>query len=76
MAERYDKPILSPAFDYESHGLEGPRIVKIDDLHYLTYTAYDGVHAQGALASVTNACFDLWAKKRGLPLWKLKKGGY
>ena len=24
-----------------------------------------------ALASVTNACFDLWAKKRGLPLWKL-----
>ncbi len=24
-----------------------------------------------ALASVTNACFDLWAKKLGLPLWKL-----
>lgn len=24
-----------------------------------------------ALASVTNACFDLWAKKRGLPLWNL-----
>ena len=24
-----------------------------------------------ALASVTNACFDLWAKSRGLPLWKL-----
>jgi len=23
------------------------------------------------LASVTNACFDLWAKKRDLPLWKL-----
>src|SRR5882757_7340188 len=23
------------------------------------------------LASVTNACYDLWAKKRGLPLWKL-----
>lgn len=23
------------------------------------------------LAAVTNACFDLWAKKRGLPLWKL-----
>lgn len=26
---------------------------------------------QLALASVTNACWDLWAKKRGLPLWKL-----
>lgn len=24
-----------------------------------------------ALASVVNACFDLWAKTRGLPLWKL-----
>jgi L-fuconate dehydratase len=23
------------------------------------------------LAAVTNACYDLWAKKRGLPLWKL-----
>jgi L-fuconate dehydratase len=23
------------------------------------------------LAAVTNACFDLWAKKRGVPLWKL-----
>ncbi len=26
---------------------------------------------QLALASVTNACWDLWAKKRGVPLWKL-----
>jgi L-fuconate dehydratase len=24
-----------------------------------------------ALASITNACFDLWAKNRGVPLWKL-----
>jgi len=23
------------------------------------------------LASVTNACYDFWAKKRGVPLWKL-----
>lgn len=26
---------------------------------------------QLALAAVTNACFDLWAKKRQVPLWKL-----
>lgn len=26
---------------------------------------------QLGLASVTNACFDLWAKKRGMPLWAL-----
>jgi L-fuconate dehydratase len=24
-----------------------------------------------ALASITNACFDLWAKNRGVPLWRL-----
>lgn len=24
-----------------------------------------------ALASIVNACFDLWAKSRGMPLWKL-----
>jgi L-fuconate dehydratase len=24
-----------------------------------------------ALASITNACFDLWAKSRGIPLWRL-----
>ncbi|MEM7387065.1 MAG: enolase C-terminal domain-like protein, partial [Verrucomicrobiota bacterium] len=27
------------------------------------------IHA--ALSSITNACFDLWAKERGVPLWKL-----
>ena len=26
---------------------------------------------QLALASVTNACWDLWAKSRGVPLWRL-----
>lgn len=48
--ERLDMPLLFPQFDYESHGMEDPRIVKIDDLYYLTYTAYDGVNALGALA--------------------------
>ncbi len=47
---RLETPVLSPDFDYESHGVEDPRIVKIDDLYYLTYTAYDGVNALGALA--------------------------
>jgi beta-1,2-mannobiose phosphorylase / 1,2-beta-oligomannan phosphorylase len=48
--KRSDTPVLFPQFDYESHGVEDPRIVKIDDLFYLTYTAYDGVNAMGALA--------------------------
>jgi beta-1,2-mannobiose phosphorylase / 1,2-beta-oligomannan phosphorylase len=48
--KRYDMPVLFPQFEYESHGVEDPRIVKIDDLYYLSYTAYDGVNALGALA--------------------------
>ena len=52
--ERNDKPVLIPHFDYECHGVEDPRIVKIDDLYYLTFTAYDGVNAIGALATSTD----------------------
>lgn len=48
--QRAVTPILFPEFAYESQGLEDPRIVKIDELYYLTYTAYDGVNALGALA--------------------------
>ena len=51
IAERWDKPIMVPEFDYESHGVEDPRIVKIDDTYYMTYTGYDGVNARGALAT-------------------------
>jgi len=51
IAERWDKPIIVPEFDYESQGVEDARIVKIDDLYYLTYTAYDGMNARGALAT-------------------------
>jgi predicted GH43/DUF377 family glycosyl hydrolase len=51
IAERWDKPVMVPEFDYETHGVEDPRIVKIDDLYYMTYTAYDGTNARGALAT-------------------------
>ncbi len=50
MVERHDIPIIFPQMEYESQGVEDPRIVKIDDLYYLTYTAYTGVNALGALA--------------------------
>jgi predicted GH43/DUF377 family glycosyl hydrolase len=43
-------PIIAPEFDYEIHGVEDPRIVKVDDVYYLFYTAYDGKNARTALA--------------------------
>ncbi len=49
-----DKPLLSPEFEYESHGMEDPRIVKIDGLYHLTYIAFDGDNALGALATSTD----------------------
>ena len=54
VTSRLDKPFLSPEADYEKHGMEDPRIVKIDDLYYLTYIAYDGTDALGALATSTD----------------------
>ncbi len=49
--ERNEKPLIQRDFDYEKHGVEDPRIVKIEDTYYITYTAYDGVNAMGALAT-------------------------
>jgi predicted GH43/DUF377 family glycosyl hydrolase len=51
VAERYDAPVIFPQFDFEMQGVEDPRIVKIDGQYYLTYTAYDGINALGALAT-------------------------
>lgn len=48
--DRTEIPVLYPQYEYEKQGIEDPRIVKIDDLYYLTYTAFDGINALGALA--------------------------
>ncbi|MFA5991630.1 MAG: pesticidal protein Cry7Aa [Candidatus Doudnabacteria bacterium] len=47
---RAKAPIMVPEYDYEKHGIEDPRIVKIDETYYLFYTAYDGKDARTALA--------------------------
>jgi beta-1,2-mannobiose phosphorylase / 1,2-beta-oligomannan phosphorylase len=52
--ERHNVPLLFPQFDYESHGIEDARITLIDGLYYLTYTAFDGINALGALATSTD----------------------
>lgn len=49
--ERHEKPLIARDFDYEKHGVEDARVVKIEDTYYVTYTAYDGVNAMGALAT-------------------------
>jgi predicted GH43/DUF377 family glycosyl hydrolase len=58
--ERAENPVIVPEFDYESQGVEDPRIVMIDDMYYLSYTAYDGINAMGAVA--TSKDLKVWQK--------------
>ncbi|MFV8466149.1 hypothetical protein [Flavobacterium sp. LB1P62] len=51
VTERKQQPLISRDFDYEKHGMEDARIVKIEDTYYITYTAYDGINAMAALAT-------------------------
>jgi len=46
------EPVFVPETDYEKDGgVEDPRVVKIDDLFYLTYTGYNKQDAQLCLAT-------------------------
>ena len=51
VVERNDTPIIIPYSDDASNGVEDPRIVKIDGVFYITYTAYNGINALGALVT-------------------------
>lgn len=46
--------LIAAEFDYESHGLEDARIVKIENTYYLTYTGFDGINALGCFAVSTD----------------------
>ncbi len=50
LIDRDSRPILVPEFDYESIGLEDPRITLLDGIYYIFYTAFDGVNARVAYA--------------------------
>ena len=60
--ERLPEPIYAPRADFEmkrgsstgNSGCEDPRIVRINDTLYMTYTAYNGVRAPaGAVSSIS-----------------------
>jgi len=64
--ERLAEPIYVPRAEFEmkrSHpmgnsGCEDPRVVLIGDRIYMTYTAYDGMHApRGAVSSISKSDF-------------------
>ncbi len=50
--KRRDKPVIEATESYEwPGGCEDPRIVRINDMFYLTYTGYDGQTARLCLAT-------------------------
>ena len=61
--DRMDHPLIKAEFDYEKQGVEDPRIVKIEGTYYITYTAYDGVNALGALITSNDL---IHFEKRGI----------
>ena len=48
---RSSKPVLEPSADWEEFGCEDPRITHLDNLFYITYTAYSKRGPRLALAS-------------------------
>jgi predicted GH43/DUF377 family glycosyl hydrolase len=59
---RRPDPVLAPETEYEQGGgVEDPRIVKIGDLYYLTYTGYNKKDAQLCLATSTDLLH--WQRK-------------
>ena len=63
LSYRHPDPVLIPQYDYEYQGLEDPRIVQIEETFYLTYTAFNGENALGALATSSDLIH--W-KKHGI----------
>lgn len=66
--ERLPDPIFIPEVEEEKKGVEDPRVVIIGDELYMLYTAYDGVIAQIAAASISiddflNKRFYRWKRK-------------
>ena len=70
--ERFDAPVFVPTLPLEKLGVEDPRVVKIGDRYYMTYTAYDGDCARLLFATSDN--LHDW-ERRGeiIPQWDFKK---
>lgn len=60
--ERAKIPVISPEFEYEQHGVEDPRVVLLDGVYYMFYTAYDGKNA--LIAYATSKGLKAWEKHR------------
>lgn len=70
--KRLNYPILKPEYEYEKQGVEDPRIICVEGIYYLFYTAYDGKNALVAYASTSSDLTNFI--KRGLISPKITYG--
>ncbi|WP_456320961.1 glycoside hydrolase family 130 protein [Palaeococcus sp. (in: euryarchaeotes)] len=72
--KKHPAPVISPTLPEEKMGCEDPRIVRINDTFYMTYTAFDGSTARLAIASSRDLIH--WEKHGMLfPEWPWTKSG-
>ncbi len=61
---RFDKPVFTPKVILEPRGCEDPRVVKLENRYYMTYTAYSERGMRVGLASTDNFIswrrYDVW----------------
>jgi L-fuconate dehydratase len=69
-AQFYANPLVGQNIEELMSGFGSWQNQMADEQQLRWLGPHKGV-VQLALASVTNACWDLWAKSRGLPLWRL-----
>jgi len=69
-AQFYAKPLVGKEIEEVMSQFGRWQKEMSDEQQFRWLGPHKGV-VQLALASVTNACWDLWAKSRGVPLWKL-----
>lgn len=70
LVERLESPVFEPVAEWEKMGCEDPRLTLLDNRIYMLYTAYSGITAQIAMASIDvedflNYRWERW-KRHGL----------
>ncbi len=69
-AKFYAQRLIGKSIEQIMAGFGALQHTLADEQQFRWLGPHKGV-VQLALSSVTNACWDLWAKTRGVPLWKL-----
>jgi predicted GH43/DUF377 family glycosyl hydrolase len=68
---RLRRPVLEPVDSTDSRGVEDPRVTEIDDVFYMTYTAYGReFHGQGEPTHLGGGILPMVARSRNLITWE------